>query len=241
VPLAGGKVQHIFEHTVSEVRAIELVGSNVLFVGQRDLFDFGSVSIYTAPKDGSLYTNPQQGPKDPEVVTADIQYSPMSIVALDQKLYWHDGLSIRRVDMENDTKSVVVARSSGDAQLPMYTGPLLHHRGQLFWLWSDGAEEGGVASVDLQHPEAVRLIIGPNVFPPIPLAADDSHVYWAQIDESPPTTSIVRTARAADETVALATFPNSIGGQIALSDDYVFVAVAVQNSDDESYIVRFRK
>jgi hypothetical protein len=241
VPLAGGEVQHIFEHMVSSVGAIELVGSDVLFIGQRDLFDFDSVSIYAAPKDGSLYTNPQQGPRSPEVVAEGIQGFPMALVEVDQELYWHDGLTIRCVDMASDTKSVVVARSSGEAQIPMYAGPLLHHGGHLFWLWSDGAEEGGVASVDLENPEAVRLISGPNVFPPIPLATDDAHVYWAQVDESPPALSIVRTARAADETVALAIFPGSISGQIALSDDYVFVAVAIEDSDDESYIVRFRK
>jgi hypothetical protein len=123
----------------------------------------------------------------------------------------------------------------------MYAGPLLHHGGYLFWLWSDGAEVGGVASVDLQNPEDVRFISGPNAFPPIPLAADETHVYWVQVDESRATLSIVRTERTMEETVALATFQDSMGGQIALSDDYVFVAVAVQDSDDGSYIVRFRK
>jgi hypothetical protein len=159
---------------------------------------------------------------------------------VDRTLYWHDGSAIQALDLETDEKSVVVAQSAGGEQAFGYAGPLVHYGDRLFWTWSNGTDRGGVASVDLRDPDDVRWIEGPNTFPPLPLAADANHVYWAESQESPPRLTVVRTDRVTDETEALGTFDGGPTGHLALSDDFVFVAVAAE-SEGASYIVRFRK
>jgi hypothetical protein len=247
VPLRGGDVEPVYETSLGYIAGLELLDSDVLFINYSDFGnDFESSAIYAAPNDGSLYTNPLHVPtKPPALVVERLPGNALGIVERDRKLYWNDGASVRMFDTTSGAEITEIAHSSDlvpndSASRAAY--PVVSHDDHLFWLWSDGLEHGGVASVDLQNPDDVRRIEGPNVSPPNVLVADATHVYWFQIDEPSSRTTVVRTDRTTDETVALASFDDVEPGPMALSDDHVFIALSDLNAEPgRGYIMRFSK